>query len=113
MKKSQGKKISDRQRVANAFRDLRKKGWFARTKFWCCQGCGCSAVPDDAKNKFVFYHKQDAESFDKNGMLSDGMYLTHGQGGDGMEIVAALNSNGLKTSWNGDMGIRILVTHKD
>lgn len=118
--------MNDRNRIAKAFKELRKRGWFARMNFWCCQSCGCSAVPDKAKNKFVFYHNQDADSINDEGNIGVGwrwrrsghltdevvLYLTHGEGGDGREIVEVLNANGLDASWNGNNNTRILVKHK-
>jgi hypothetical protein len=109
--------MNDKTKISNAFKNLRKNGWFARMSFWCCQSCGCAAVPEGFNNKFVFYHKQDAEAFDREGNLGGKnkrtMYLTHGEGGDANEIVKALNNHGLNTDWNGDMNIRIMVKHKD
>ena len=104
--------MNDNQKIGNAFKELRKMGWFARMNFWCCQSCGCSAIPDEAKDKFVFYHKQDAEAIRSNGnIMGMGIHLTHGEGGDANEICAVLRKNGLDVEWNGDMGKRIMVKH--
>ena len=108
--------INDRKRISNAFKELRKRGWFARSNFWCCQSCGCAAVPNSFKNKFVFYHKQDAASFDKSGNLTgDGrqMYLSHGCGGNGFEVVAILNKHDLLADWDGNNDKRISINHKE
>lgn len=107
--------INDKIRIRNAFKELRRLGWFARMNFWCCQTCGCAAVPDKAKNKFVFYHKQDAEAINKNtgNINGHGMYMTHGEGGNGTEIMEVLNKHGLSVTWNGNNDTRILVAHKD
>ena len=45
--------MNDRKRISLAFKELRKRGWFARMNFWCCQTCGCSAVPKEYKDKFA------------------------------------------------------------
>ena len=106
--------MNDRAKIRKAFDELRKLGWFARQGFWCCQTCGCAAVPESYNNKFVFYHKQDAESINDNGDLDEhGMYLTHGEGGNGTEIMEILNKHGLNVEWNGNNATRILVYHKD
>jgi len=125
MKKTSSKPTNDRNRISNAFKELRKLGYFSRMNFWCCQSCGCAAVPDKYKNKFVFFHKQDSESFGVDGNIggehrsswrggnkSDSMYMSHGEGGDGNEIVFFLNKHGLDASWNGDNDQRILVKHR-
>jgi len=121
---------NDRDKIAGAFRELRKSGWFARMNFWCCQSCGCAAVPKSCKDKFVFYHKQDAESFGIDGNIGgelggerysdwrgrnkkDSMYMSHGEGGDANEIVAILNKHGLYATWDGSNGTRIMVKHKE
>lgn len=106
--------MNDRARIRKAFNELGKMGWFARQNWKCCQTCGCAEVPESYNNKFVFYHAQDAEAInDDNGDLcKDGMYLTHGEGGNGTEIVKVLNKHGLKAKWNGNNDTRILVKHK-
>jgi hypothetical protein len=105
--------MNDRARIRMAFNELRKTGWFARMNFHCCQTCGCYAVPKSYNNKFVFYHRQDAEAINDNGDLNeDGMYMTHGEGGNGTEIMEVLNKHGLNVEWNGNNDTRILVKHK-
>ena len=114
--------MNDRHQIALAFKELRKLGWFARMRWKCCQGCGCEAVPDAVNNKYVFYHKQDAEAFNKEGNIGNharweknqrkDLYLTHGEGGDGHEICAVLNKHGLKVDWDGNNDRRIKVEHK-
>lgn len=104
--------INDRSRISKSFRELRKLGWFARQSFWCCQTCGCAAVPKEYKDKFVFYHKQDAESI-KSGNIEGEMYLTHGEGGDGHEVVTILKKHGIKAKWDGDNDKRIELKHKE
>lgn len=105
--------MNDKQLIAKAFRELRKRGWFARCNFWCCQSCGCNAVPDSAKNKFVFYHNQDNASLIDGNIKESGMYMSHGEGGNGFEIVAILNKYGLDADWDGDNSKRIIVKHKE
>ena len=74
-----------------AFKELRKLGYFARQNFLCCQSCAWAAVPMDAK-KVVFYHRQDTEELNKTGEC----YLAWS--GDRDEIAEVLERNGvLKT----------------
>ena len=92
-----------------AFQALRKQGFIARKRFWCCQGCGLSALGASPYNlkedgSFVFFHKQDAERLAKN----NSTYLSWG--GDGAKIVAACKAAGLRVSWNGTDAERIYVT---
>lgn len=114
---------TDKEKIRNAFKDLRKQGYFARMNFWCCQSCGCAAVPEKYKDKFVFYHNQDAEALGYDGNIGGKnrrfrrfdskavLYLTHGEGGDGREICETLKNQGLDVEWDGDMGKRIMVKH--
>lgn len=62
---------NDRERLTIAFRALRKIGYFARQRFWCCQSCGWSAVPEDQTDRVAFYHKQDANAFDRFGNITN------------------------------------------
>lgn len=105
--------MTDREKIALAFKELRKLGWFARMNFWCCQGCGCANVPEKYNNKFVFYHSQDNTSIEDGNIKERGMYMTHGEGGDAKEIVFFLNKHGLNATWNGNNDTRILVQHKE
>ena len=56
-------------RINNAFKELRKRGYFARQNFMCCQTCGWAGVPDNKADKAVFYHAQDKEHLEKTGKL--------------------------------------------
>jgi len=110
--------MTDSAKITKAFNTLRKKGWFARKNFWCCSSCGCANVPSKYKDKFVFYHNQDAAALKEvwgkkqYGDISEGgMYMTHGKGGDGKEICDALVQVGLNVEWDETNDTRILVTH--
>jgi len=89
-----------------AFKSLRKKGYFAKQNFMCCLSCGNSAIPKDKKKKFVFYHRQDAETLRQYG------YCYLAWGGNGKEIVETLEAEGLKVVWNGDSLKRIKIIVK-
>ncbi len=60
---------SDREKVRQAFRELRKAGYIARMNFWCCSSCAWSDLLSDKSEeeakaaKVVFFHNQDNESF--------------------------------------------------
>ncbi len=110
---------TDCDRLDAAFDDLEKDGIVARQNFTCCQSCGSYEIGDEidaAKKKgavigYTFYHQQDTES------AADGcgLYLLYGalKAKDAKRvakaIVGALKGAGLKTTWDGDLGTRILV----
>jgi len=86
--------MTDKEKIKKAFVHLRNVGYFARMNFMCCQGCGWAAVPKGKKKKVVFYHKQDADSFDDNGNLKRHMFLAWA--GDKKIISEILKMVGLK-----------------
>lgn len=90
--------------LTNAFRALRKAGYFARQNFWCCQTCGWGAVPEGKTEKVVFYHNQDAER------KREGKPFHLAWAGDGAEICRILSEHGVTTEWNGSTDTRILVS---
>lgn len=87
-----------------AFRALRKKGYFARQDFWCCQNCGWAAMTDEQAQKAVFYHRQDTQRLREDGTC----YLAWS--GDGNEIVQTLRDNGITVDWDGTDDTRIKIT---
>lgn len=91
----------DKTKLTNAFRALRKLGYFARQNFLCCQSCAWAAVPEDKAERAVFYHSQDNSNLQKYGET----YLAWA--GDGNEIVRILNENGVQTEWDGSTNQRI------
>lgn len=91
-------------KLTNAFKELRKLGYFARQNWKCCQTCGWAEVPDDRSDRAVFYHAQDKATLDKQ----DYCYLAWD--GDGQEIVAVLEKHNLIVNWNGSENTRIKVT---
>lgn len=95
--------IDLRDRIKAAYKALRAKGYFCRSSFMCCGTCGWAAIPDERKDKSLFYHRQDARDIDTDG----GCYLAWS--GDGREIVAALIDAGLKVTWDGNPATRIWV----
>lgn len=58
--------MNKKANLNQAFKELRKLGYFARQNFKCCQSCAWAAVPMDAK-RVVFYHKQGADQLNETG----------------------------------------------
>jgi hypothetical protein len=89
--------------LTEAFKKLRRYGYFARQNFTCCQSCGWAEVPDAKSERAVFYHRQDTE-----GMLR-GRGCMLAWSGDGEEIVAVLREVGIEVEWDGTANTRILA----
>jgi hypothetical protein len=89
-------------RLTKAFSILRKKGWFAKQNFWCCQSCGFAAIPEGTTN-CVFYHNQDKTRLNEN----NSTYLSYD--GNTTELVEVLKNVGLEVEWDGNTNKRILV----
>ena len=93
----------DKSRITEAFKELRKLGYFARQNFLCCQSCAWSEVPNEKSEKVVFYHNQDNDNLKSEGKC----HLAWS--GDGNEIVSVLNKHGVKTEWDGSSNTRIKI----
>lgn len=90
-------------KITEAFKDLRKLGYFARQNYKCCQTCGWAAIPEDKGEKAVFYHSQDNTQLLETGS-------THlAWAGDGDEICRVLNKHDIATIWNGSDATRIEI----
>ena len=89
--------------LSKAFAELRKKGYFARQNFWCCQNCGWAALTDEQAERAVFYHAQDYQGYKRG----DDVYLCWS--GDGKFIQETLTKYHLDVEWDGSNGTRILV----
>lgn len=91
---------SQSPKIRKSFAALRKKGFFARMNFWCCQSCGWYAIEQLEKegkiqeDRAVFYHLQDAESFRKPG-LNLRLAWRNSSLGSSLEIVDELRKHGL------------------
>jgi hypothetical protein len=84
------------------FAELRKRGYFAKQNWQCCQSCGVHAIPDDVTD-YVFYHEQD-----KLGMAEeDSVHLSWG--GNAHEIAKVFRGHGLTVDWDGRDIVRIEV----
>jgi hypothetical protein len=93
-----------RDKLTQGFKNIRKQGYFARQNFWCCQSCGCAAVPPEYTHRYIFYHNQDAERINKD----LGVYLAWG--GNGEEIQKAFLEADLAVKWDGTNDARIYVS---
>lgn len=95
---------TDRDKIAVAFKNLRKQGIAARMNFACCGTCGHYEMAEKhgSMGPYVFYHQQEAARFDGNQLPEDGIYLQWDGGRMGWEaaerIVATLNGAGLRVS---------------
>lgn len=108
---------ADRKRVTEAFKQLRKRGFYAKQHATCCQTCAVDELPpaSDKQQYYVFYHQQDDESVKETGRL----YLSYGALDDaddgeaaptGYLVFNALRDAGLTATWDGDVSQRIEVT---
>jgi hypothetical protein len=87
------------------FAELRKRGYFAKQNWQCCQSCGVRAIPDDVTD-YVFYHNQDAERLAE----ADEVHLNWGCNvSNGHEIAKVFRGNGLAVDWDGTDHRRIHV----
>jgi hypothetical protein len=95
--------LNDRQKIALAFKHLRKEGFFARMNFKCCPSCAVAAIPMGRLGAYVFYTAPYKNRLDDNDMLKDAMYLCWDTlDGDATPITQVLREVGLKVSWNGN-----------
>ena len=95
----------NKENLNNAFKELRKLGYFARQNFKDCQKCAWGAVPVD-KAKVVFYHSQDNADLLKYGEC----YLSWS--GDADEIAAVLEKHGVLLKKPESEASRFLITIK-
>jgi len=97
------KMTEGKRKINKAFVALRKKGYFARQNFLCCNSCGWHAIPDDQAKKAVFYHAQSADDLKKEGKC----WLSWS--GNGVEIVKVFQNAGVTANWNGDSDQKIQI----
>ncbi len=96
----------NRDELTAAFKDLRKKGYFARQRFMCCGSCAAAAIPDDKSEKAIYYHAQDYTHM----IESNTVYI--GWAGNGNEICKVFRDHGFNVIWEGNENVRILITGK-
>jgi hypothetical protein len=116
-------RVTDCDRLDQAFAALEKKGIVARQDFTCCQTCGHAEIGEeiDGYEKksgrkargYTFFHHQDTERVVEDGTL----YLAYGAMEEddagtievGREIKKALVDAGFQVDWNDDVRTRILL----
>jgi hypothetical protein len=105
--------MTDREKIALAFRMLRKNGITARMNFLCCGGCGHSEMHDRLGDgrPYVFYHAQEHSRFKRGEMLpNDGIWLQwSGSIEVARAICVALSTAGLRAAMPRDEGQAIKV----
>lgn len=92
------------KRIKVAFQALHEDGYFTAMKFWCCQSCGRSQIPEEYASKFVFYHEQDHE-----GLMEHGECHLAWEG-DGLEICRRLTEAKLGVNWDHSPSTRIAIS---
>lgn len=100
--------MTTKEKVNEAFRMLRTRGYFAKQNFWCCQTCAWADVPE-GEEMVVFYHNQDNDAWEGKELKQD---LHLAWSGNGEEIFRILELVGLNVEWDGspDKRIKILAT---
>jgi hypothetical protein len=96
-----------RRKLTAGFRNLRRKGWFAKQN-WCdCQSCGRGAIPNTVE-RFAFYHQQVADDID----TTHSVYLYWEAEPDEIvdELIPSFVNAGLHVEWNGDPNQAVLVS---
>jgi uncharacterized protein YyaL (SSP411 family) len=92
--------------ITRAFKILRKHGYFAAQDWACCQSCGQDEIPDNKKDKYVFYHGQDATDLWETGET----YLNWDGDADHAKFICdTFKAAGLEVEHNGDANTRILI----
>jgi hypothetical protein len=101
--------ITDRDRIAAAFKALRKQGFETHMNWQCCQSCGGAALRDGT-SRWAFYHRQDATGFNRDGNIRDAVHIAFGATvEDGQAIQKALTDAGLRVAWDGTVAKRPAV----
>ena len=113
-----------REAISDLFKELRKHGFVARMCFTCCGSCGSyegrEIAVKQSKNKLVFYHRQNDESFKYDGKVYLHYLDINEQSHDedckriGQEIVEiiGLNHPNIEAVWDGDPDKCIIVQRK-
>jgi len=118
--------------VTQAFKSLRRKGFWARQSFMCCGGCARAELGTRFSNAVaekqaalqgaVFYTRQDAEVFNRGGVFhklwlyygavhsDDGVTSALATVEVGQAVKAELEVFGLVVDWDGHPESAILVT---
>jgi hypothetical protein len=102
-------KMTDYDRIKNAFRELENRGFVAEMDISIDQSSAWGEIEDESPEAedVIFYHAQSAEDIGDAGDLESPMYLYH-RGRSAMAI-DVLNDCGLNASWNGREDTAILI----
>jgi hypothetical protein len=105
---------TDKERLNDAFAQLRKHKFVAKQNHLCCQSCGWAAIDGkhpDAKD-VIFYHKQDSDAL-KGDRLVGKLYLAHRfrTSGRALDACAVLHQHGFYTIWDGTDETRIAIVN--
>ena len=106
-----------RQRLFEAFKELRKKGYIARANFMCCSKCASAVLWRElnisTKIGSVYWSQRDENHFLKIGEVYIGFESSIGTPEVdvliGKYIVSTLISFGLDVEWDENPNTRILV----
>lgn len=117
----------NKERLNLAFKNLRKHGLLARQNYWCCSGCACCAITQDAEKLVgrgkrvtggVYYHKQAGDRLRAGGEFYVGFGVItsekYGKLGTtdediGRLVVSEFTKAGLRVQWDGNADKSILV----
>jgi hypothetical protein len=97
-----------KEKLTVVFRELRKKGWFAKKNHTCCQSCGWYETSKEHTGKdyknIVFYHRQDSARIDETSQV----HLAWS--GNPLELLTECIKQKLMIEWDGSENTRIMVT---
>jgi hypothetical protein len=104
---------SARERMKEAFRDLRSKNYICKGNFSCCGSCGSGELADamlaGGKVGYVFWDHQRNDAWAGDELTSELYLLWDTADGDASVIVRALKAAGLKVVHDG-LDIEVLPT---
>ncbi|MDD3894833.1 MAG: hypothetical protein PHU36_07425 [Syntrophomonadaceae bacterium] len=103
--------MTDKQKMINAFEQLRREGFFAEMNYKDCQTCALSALPKNAENVVFYTEQNEKNSFDEDiPFIWRPLHLKWK--GNAQRIVDVLNLNGLIATWSGKQEEAIIVKGK-
>jgi hypothetical protein len=105
---------SVRDKIREAFKELRSMGIYSRMNYKCCQSCGSYSITEDAGDDdmgYAFFHAQDDDGLRKTGTT----YIAYGSLDEdetstyevGMFVAKTLADQGLEVFWKKDESERI------
>jgi len=85
--------IAFKSKITKAFKILRLMDYWCKQNRTCCNSCGWVDIPNDKRDKVVFYHLQDNESLKDNEPI---LYLSWSGNHD--EIIKVLSFVGIEAT---------------